>query len=75
LIASNPFKLAGASQAKAYEKAGFSSDARSFRPAGEILADLRVGSIILLTSSPDKADSIRNAGINVSGTRGLGELS
>ena len=74
LIESIPYKLAGDSQAEAYQNAGFNADARSYRPAAEILANLNVISITLLSSSADKADSIREAGINVAGIRGLGEL-
>jgi GTP cyclohydrolase II len=74
LIESIPFKKAGSNQAEAYEKAGFSADARSFRPAAEILADLGVTSIVLLTDSEEKAANIRKASINVSGIQSLGSL-
>ncbi len=69
LMKSIPFKKAGHSQADAYKMAGFVADARSFRPAAEILADLKVRSVILLTGNPGKADDLRKASINVSGTR------
>jgi GTP cyclohydrolase II len=69
LIASIPFKKAGMSQADAYIKAGFEADARSYRAAVEILADLNVRSIVLITNSSGKADDLRKASINVSGTR------
>ena len=42
LMASIEHKKAGFSQSEAYERAGFKADARSFRPAAEILADLKV---------------------------------
>jgi GTP cyclohydrolase II len=74
LIESISYKKAGRSQGEAYKKAGFEADARSFRPAAEILADLEVASIILLTNSQEKADSIRVASMDVSGTRGLGSI-
>src|SRR5688572_13510543 len=54
LIESIPFKNAGSSQAEAYQKAGFLADARTFRPAAEILRDLGVNSIVLLSNSPQK---------------------
>lgn len=65
LLKSIPFKKAGRSQSEAYVLAGFSADARDYRPAAEILADLKVGSIVLLTDNPDKAESLRRHGVNV----------
>ena len=66
LMASIPYKKAGMKQSEAYEKAGFEKDARSFRPAAEILKDLRVKSVILLTNNAEKAEDIRKFGIIVS---------
>ena len=56
-------------QAEAYVKAGYAADARSYRPAAEILKDLEVNSIILLSNSSDKADDLRRISINVTGVR------
>ncbi len=69
LMKSIPLKKAGMSQADAYIKAGFEADARDFRPAAEILTELGVRSVILLTGNPGKADDLRRASINVAGTR------
>lgn len=69
LIKSIPFKKAGLSQSEAYEKAGFAADARCFRPAAEILIDLRVASIVLLTNNPDKVKDLQNESIIVSTTK------
>ncbi len=69
LMASIPHKKAGMKQAEAYESAGFEKDARSFRPAAEILQDLNVRSIILLTNTAEKAEDLRKWSIEVSGTR------
>ena len=66
LMQSIPFKKAGLGQSEAYGKAGFKADARSFRPAAEILADLRINSVVLLTNNPDKAEDLRKASIDVS---------
>jgi len=66
LMASIPYKKSGMKQAEAYEKAGFEKDARNFRPAAEILWDLKVESIILLTDNDKKADDLRQYSINVS---------
>lgn len=69
LMASIPYKKAGMKQAEAYEKAGFNADARSFRPAAEILNDLGVKSVVLLTDNAKKADDLRKYGVDVSETR------
>lgn len=66
LMASIPHKKAGFKQSEAYEKAGFEADARSFRSAAEILSDLKVKSIVLLTNNAEKAEDLRKASIAVS---------
>jgi GTP cyclohydrolase II len=71
LMASIKFKKEGFSQGEAYQKAGFDADARSFRPAAEILSDLKVKSIVLLTDNPEKAEDLRRASIIVSETKKL----
>ena len=58
-------------QAEAYVKAGYRADARSYRAAAEILNDLGVISIVLLSDSKHKADELRNESINVAAVRGL----
>jgi len=68
LMASIPHKKAGLKQSAAYQKAGYEADARSFRPAAEILAELKVKSVVLLTDNPVKADDLRRASIVVSAT-------
>lgn len=65
LMASIPYKKAGLNQSEAYEKAGFEKDARSFRPAAEILADLKINSVVLLTNNVGKAEDLRKFGIVV----------
>lgn len=69
LMASIPYKKAGMKQSEAYEKAGFEADARIFRPAAEILTDLNVKSIVLLTDNAGKAEDLRRFSINVSATK------
>lgn len=69
LMASIPYKKAGMKQSEAYEKAGFERDARSFRPASEILQNLQVKSVILLTNNAGKAEDLRKFGIVVSEIR------
>ena len=56
-------------QAEAYVKAGYSPDARSYRPAADILKDLKVRSIILLSNSSEKADDLRQVSITVTGVQ------
>lgn len=68
LIESIPFKKAGHSQGEAYKLAGFEADSRSFRPAAEILADLGVRSVILISNNLDKAEDLRRLSITVSNT-------
>lgn len=58
LIESIPFKKEHG-QARAYELAGYQADARSYRPAAQILEDLAVKSIVLLANSESKADALR----------------
>lgn len=71
LMASIPYKKAGMKQSEAYEKAGFEKDARSFRPAAEILSDLQVKSVILLTNNVEKAEDLRKFGIVVTELKDL----
>ena len=74
LMESIGHKKAGVPQGEAYEKAGFEKDARSFRPAAEILADLNVESVILITGNAGKADDLRKMGIKVSGIKETSDL-
>lgn len=75
LMASIPYKKAGMKQAEAYEKAGFEKDARSFRPAAEILRDLKIKSVFLLTNNAGKAEDLRKFGIEISGVKNMNQLS
>jgi GTP cyclohydrolase II len=68
LMESIPYKKE-LGQAEAYVKAGFTADARSYRPAAEILNDLRVRSVILLSNSSEKAEDLREVNINVTGVQ------
>ena len=69
LMASIKHKKAGLSQSEAYKKVGFEADARSYRPAAEILSELKVKSVVLLTNNPEKAEDLRRASIIVSDTK------
>jgi GTP cyclohydrolase II len=69
LIESIPFKKEHG-QARAYEMAGYKADARDYKSAALILAELGVKSIVLL-GSESKADDLRAELIAVSSTRTL----
>ena len=69
LMASIPHKKAGMKQSEAYKHVGFEADARSFRAAAEILTDLKVESVVLLTDNVGKAEDLRKWSIVVSGTQ------
>jgi len=69
LMASIKHKKAGLTQSEAYIRAGYKNDARSYRPAAEILSDLNVKSVVLLTNNPDKAEDLRLASTIVSDTK------
>lgn len=69
LMKSTPFKKAGHSQADAYKMAGYEADARSFRPAAQILNQLNVRSVVLITDNQDKAADLRAFSVNVAATR------
>jgi len=71
IIESIQYKKAGFSQADAYVKAGYQTDARDYRAAAEILSDLNVESIVLLANGTDKADDLRKESIVVKETRQL----
>ena len=69
LLKSKEYKQRGLSQAASYAAVGFSSDARDFTRAAEILVDLGVLSISMLTDNPDKINTLAQYGINVVGTK------
>ena len=71
LMKSMRFKKAGMSQADAYVEAGFAADAREYRPAADILAELGVRSVTLLTGNTSKGRDLEKAGITIAGFREL----
>jgi 3,4-dihydroxy 2-butanone 4-phosphate synthase/GTP cyclohydrolase II len=66
LMKSIPFKKEFG-QAEAYVRAGYQRDARSYAAAAQILNDLKVRSITLISDSQKKADELRKASIDVTG--------
>jgi GTP cyclohydrolase II len=71
LLSTANLRSQGMTSTEAYLHLGFKEDAREYRNAAEILHDLGIGSINLLTNSPLKVDSLKKNGINISGTTPL----
>jgi GTP cyclohydrolase II len=69
LLASINLKSEGVSQTQAYLDLGYEADARSYKRAAEILADLKVKSIVLLTNNPAKVKDLEKENISISGTK------
>jgi GTP cyclohydrolase II len=67
LMKSAEYKNKGVPQAEAYEAVGFKKDARDFTVAAEILNDLKVASIKMLTNNPAKVTTLTKHGIKVVG--------
>jgi GTP cyclohydrolase II len=71
LLLSRKLKDEGISQAEAYKQLGYSEDARSYVRAGEILRELNVHSITLMTNNPEKASQLREDGLVIAGIQPL----
>ena len=69
LLASIRLKAEGISQTEAYLQLGYEADARSYKRAAEILSDLQVKSIVLLTNNTDKITELEKANITVAATK------
>ncbi len=68
LLKSAEYKKQGIPQAEAYEAVGFKKDARDFRSAAEILKEIGVKSIRMLTNNPKKVETLTKHGILVIST-------
>jgi GTP cyclohydrolase II len=71
LMRSRELQAQGWSQTEAYLRLDYAADARQFTSAAEILQDLRVCSIRLLTDSLHNVQSLQAAGIPIAGTHPL----
>ncbi len=71
LLLSRKLKDDGVPQSDAYVRLGYSADARSYVRAAEILRDLGVQSITLLTNNPEKISQLRDDGLIIAGTQSL----
>jgi GTP cyclohydrolase II len=74
LMQSIKFKKQGYSQAEAYEAVGFKRDARDFTQAAEILKELGVLSVVMLTDNVAKTKEISKFGMEVVGTKEIKAL-
>jgi len=50
---------------------GFAVDARHYGPAAQIINDLKIASVVLLTNNPAKVSGLQQLGVEVSGRRPL----
>jgi GTP cyclohydrolase II len=71
LLRSRALQEQGLSQTAAYVSLGYEADARRYTRAAEILHDLGVRSIRLMTNNPQKSAGLQSAGINIVGTQPL----
>lgn len=71
LLKSKEFKKAGMTQDDAYEAVGFVKDARDYTKAAEILNDLGVASIRMLTNNIKKTATLTQYGIKVTGVKAI----
>jgi len=71
LLQSRKLKAEGLSQTAAYVQLGYSADARSYVRAAEILRELNVQSITLMTNNPEKVTQLRNDGLIIAVIRHL----
>ena len=71
LLQSRKLKAEGLSQTEAYVKLGYSADARSYVRAAEILRELMVQSIMLMTNNPEKVSQLRDDGLVIAGIQPL----
>ncbi len=63
LLQSRQLKATGLSQSEAYVQLGYVADARHFIRAAEVLRELQVQSITLMTNNPEKAAQLREDGL------------
>lgn len=71
LIRSRALQEQGMSQTEAYVQLGYAADARQYTRAADILHDLGILSVRLMTNSPQKIASLRAAGITIASTQPL----
>lgn len=70
-IAAYALQEKGLDTLDANDALGFPADAREYQAAAEILRDMKIGSVALLTNNPLKVEALVAAGISVSSRRSL----
>ncbi len=65
LMKSKVYKDQGYPQSKAYEAAGFRSDARDYAGAAFIIKDLKIDSIVMITDNVDKIKTLTEHDVKV----------
>jgi GTP cyclohydrolase II len=65
MLASDLSVAAGIPETEAYRRLGYGADSRSYMAAAQVLNDLGVASVELLSNSPDKARALESHGIRV----------
>jgi GTP cyclohydrolase II len=71
LLQSRKLKDEGLSQTEAYVRLGYSPDARNYIRAAEILRELKVQSVTLMTNNPEKVSQLRRDGLIIAGVQSL----
>lgn len=66
LLKSIAFKRQGVAQAEAYQKAGYSADARDFSAAPKIIQHFKISSLRLMTANQTKVKAFEDKGISIS---------
>ena len=69
LLKSKPHKDQGLTQSASYETIGFKRDARGFACAAEILQEVGIKSVCLITNNSDKAETLNQFGVKVAGLK------
>ncbi len=73
ILQSRKLKEQGLSQTESYLKLGYSADARSYAQAAEVLRELKVRSIRLMTDNPEKVAQLRTDGLVIAGIQPLSQ--
>ena len=69
LLKSKPYKDQGLTQSASYETIGFKRDARDFTCAAEILQEVGIKSVCLITNNSDKIETLTQFGVKVAGLK------
>ena len=73
-VATLDLKRDGIGQPKAYEMVGFPDDARRYDIAAKVIKFLKIKSIVLVSSSTSKIESLKNRGIDIADTTDISDF-